>query len=324
MVSLLAEKEAAAYFSSAPIASIEEVTGDISPQALQCYSEGVVLSKQGKHELALEAYEKSLRHNRQNPQAWYNKGTTLGYLGQYAESLQALDQAIRLNEGYFEAWHNKGVALGRLQKLEEALTNFEQALMLRPTDSQSLLSKGIISLVQRNFNEAVIALEKAQIDHESNPQIWMFKGVAFGCLADFNEAQLAFQKSFSAKLNTPDDGAFLYKAWATSALAWGVAALVNNDVSAFEQAGNAYLETWDKAESENAGKIVEVALTQFSQMLQRTKDRKSLDAFEEMELYIRLMKIKDPFEGWRAVGEVISENWPKGLSAVKAVREMRR
>ena len=290
MVNLLVENEAAAYFSSAPIASIEEVTGDISPQALQYYSEGVALSKQGKHELALEAYEMSLRHDRQNPQAWYNKG----------------------------------VALGRLELLEEALMSFEQALKLRPSDSQSWLSKGIISLIQHNFNEAVVAFEKAQIDHESNPQMWMFKGIALGCLAKFAEAQLAFQNSFSIKHTLPDESAYLYQSWATSTLAWGIDALTSNDVNAFEKAGNAYLDVWDKAESENAGTVVEDALAQFATKLRQMKQRKTLAAFEELVRYISLMKIKDPFEGWRALGEAISERWPKGLSAVKAVRETRR
>ena len=324
MVSLMAENEAAVYIPTAPLASIEDVTRKISPEALQCYAEGVSLSDQGKHEQAVEAYEKSLQRDRQNPQAWYNLGTTLGYLAQYTESLQALEQAIRLKDDYFEAWHNKGVALGRLQELEEALTNFEKALTLRPTDSQSWLSKGIISLAQHDFNKAIIALEKAQIAHESNPQIWMFKGVALGCLAKFAEAQLAFQNSFSIKHGPPDEGVYLYKAWATSTLAWGLNALLSNDVSAFENAGNLYLDVLDKAKSEDADGFVDDALEQLREKLHRTKQRKALRAFEELELYINLMKIKDPFEGWRALGEAMSERWPKGLSAVKAVREMRR
>lgn len=36
------------------------------------------------------------------------------------------------------------------------------------------------------------------------------------------------------------------------------------------------------------------------------------------------MKIKDPFQRCRAIGKVMSERWPKGVSALQAVREQRR
>ena len=54
------------------------------------------------------------------------------------------------------------------------------------------------------------------------------------------------------------------------------------------------------------------------------KKKKEIKAFEELELFINLMRIKDPFEGWWAIGKALSERWPKGHSVANAVREMRR
>jgi len=258
MVNLLVENEAEAFVPSTPIASIEEVTGRVSPEARRFYAEGISLSEQGNHELALEAYEQSLLHDRQNPQAWYNKGTTLGFLARYSESLQALEQAIRLNDEYFEAWHNKGVALGRLHKVEDAIESFEQALKLNPTNSGTWLSKGIALLARQELEEAHSALEQALVHEVSNPQIWMFLGVALACKSLFSDAHTAFQKAFSLEQVSLEGDGYLYKAWATTALAWGIDALASNDINGFERAGNNYLDVWDKAESENAGSIGEV------------------------------------------------------------------
>ena len=46
-------------------------------------------------------------------------------------------------------------------------------------------------------------------------------------------------------------------------------------------------------------------------------------ALDELELMVRLLSIEDPFEGWRELTKEISKVWPKGVSALDAVREQR-
>ena len=107
-------------------------------------------------------------------------------------------------------------------------------------------------------------------------------------------------------------------------LGLGVDALVNRDVGTFGEKGLEYIEIMEKAQQDNAGPIVEDVLVRFKDAVHKTKKRKMPEAFEELELFIYLMKIKDPFEGRRALGVTMSQRWPKGLSAVQAIREMRR
>ena len=47
------------------------------------------------------------------------------------------------------------------------------------------------------------------------------------------------------------------------------------------------------------------------------------EALEELEVMVRLLSIKDPFDGWRALTKEISKVWPEGVSAVDAIREQR-
>lgn len=48
------------------------------------------------------------------------------------------------------------------------------------------------------------------------------------------------------------------------------------------------------------------------------------DALEALELAVRLGDIPDPLEGWKALAEEVGKVWPKGVSAVQAIREQRR
>lgn len=113
----------------------------------------------------------------------------------------------------------------------------------------------------------------------------------------------------------------LYSESSTLTLEQGLNALLAHDITAFEDAGLKYIDILEKAHQDGMGQVVEDALTHFKAGLKKTKEQR---AFEELELFINLMNIKDPFEGWRALGKAMSERWPKGLSAVQAVREMRR
>ena len=46
-------------------------------------------------------------------------------------------------------------------------------------------------------------------------------------------------------------------------------------------------------------------------------------ALEELELMVRLLSIKDPFDRWREFSKEISTVWPKDVSAIDAIREQR-
>ncbi|MBI4236522.1 MAG: hypothetical protein HY688_04115 [Chloroflexi bacterium] len=46
-------------------------------------------------------------------------------------------------------------------------------------------------------------------------------------------------------------------------------------------------------------------------------------AVEEFNTAVRLLAIEDPFEGWQALSEEMTKVWPKGVSAVDAIREQR-
>ena len=124
----------------------------------------------------------------------------------------------------------------------------------------------------------------------------------------------------AVRADLPDHETKSYDAPAKLTLAQGMDAVIRNDIEAFEQAGLGYIDLLEKAEQDGLGHVVAEALSDFKA---GPKKKRELKAIAELELFVDLMKIKDPFEGWRALGKEVSKRWPKGVSAVDAIREQR-
>lgn len=326
MVTIIEEIDPISYAQPAPIAGPGDLPAYVSANARHPYSIGVQECNKGNYETALERFDQALKLDRNFPHAWYNKGTSLGHLGRYQEAVDALEQALRLMPDFIDARYNKGVALARGGMAPEALEVFERILDQQPKHTGSLLGKAFVLLDLGETKAALATLQRALTYIDDEPVIRSATGVAHARLGEFGEAQSAFEKAFDQKDGPSYFDTVSYKAWASSIIASGVNAIIDQNITGFEVAGFAYIDVLEKAQKDGAGPVVEDSLVQIKLTLQqkKRKGRQALAAFEELEIFINLMKIEDPLEGWRALGKVISESWPKGLSAVQAIREQRR
>jgi len=72
---------------------------------------GDALAKSGRHQEALQCFDKALEIDPKDAKAWALKGATLGMLNRHEEALQCLDKALELDPRYAMAWNTKGAAL---------------------------------------------------------------------------------------------------------------------------------------------------------------------------------------------------------------------
>ena len=289
----------------------------MSPEVVR----GISLYQRGLYRDALASFETVLKHTVDLPEMWCNKGAALFQLGKYKEAHKAFDRAIEYDACLPEAWNNRGTVLSKLGDYQAALESIERALVLRQDYPNARLNEGLIFVVLGKPQEAQVAFEKAVELNPADAKAWYNLAGTLWSLGNAQEAQLAFEKAYELNASLSDGGAALYKAWAMITVAQGLVALVSNDIRAFEEAGLKCIDILEKAQEDGMGQAVEEALAQFKANLKKKKD---LKAFEELEIFINLMKIKDPSERWWAIGKVVSARWPMGHSAVKAVREMRR
>jgi tetratricopeptide (TPR) repeat protein len=82
--------------------------------------QGAALDKLGKHNGAIECFDKALQVDPNNPYAWTNKGYVLHGLGKYKEAIEYYDKALQVDPNNVLALNIKGAALNKLGRHKEA------------------------------------------------------------------------------------------------------------------------------------------------------------------------------------------------------------
>ena len=70
-----------------------------------------------------------------------NKGVALDDLGRHEEAIEYYDRLLAIDPTEVNALNNKGVALAELGKYQEAIEYFDKALAIDPNDVYSLNNK---------------------------------------------------------------------------------------------------------------------------------------------------------------------------------------
>ena len=100
--------------------------------ALELHKSGFEAQIQGKYEIALDYYNKSIAADPKNTRVWIDKGNVLMRLNRSEEALSAYDSALSLESNVSDIWNLRGVALMASERNTEALESFEKALQLAP------------------------------------------------------------------------------------------------------------------------------------------------------------------------------------------------
>ena len=109
--------------------------GDLNRRDLAAtYSNrGVILSKMGKYENALEDHHKAVALRDDLPEIYINRGNAYYRMQQYEEALADYERAIPLNGGSgYLAHYNRGLVLIKLRDISGARTALEKALEMMP------------------------------------------------------------------------------------------------------------------------------------------------------------------------------------------------
>jgi tetratricopeptide (TPR) repeat protein len=102
---------------------------------------GLLSFRQGLFDLAVEWMARAIRQN-PDPEYLSNLGTVLKHQGRHEEALQAFDKAIQLRPEAPGAWKNLGDALVELGRPADALLSFQHVLKLDPRHRDAACSLG--------------------------------------------------------------------------------------------------------------------------------------------------------------------------------------
>jgi tetratricopeptide (TPR) repeat protein len=142
----------------------------------------------GKHQNAIECYDKALSINPHYYMAWFGKGVAFNKLGKNKESLECIDKALDINSRDDGSWNSKGVALLELGRPDEALGCFDKALKINPRNEIAWRNKGNALDSLKRPHEALTCYDSALRIDQRSPQAWFDKGLTFKNVGDLQKA----------------------------------------------------------------------------------------------------------------------------------------
>lgn len=101
-----------------------------TPNAEEYIFEGIKLTKEQKHEEALELFNKAIEINPSLAVAWKHRGRTKFNLGDAQGAITDFTEAIKLDTMYAEAYYNRGNVYIFLADVPTACRDFNKARAL--------------------------------------------------------------------------------------------------------------------------------------------------------------------------------------------------
>ncbi len=193
------------------------------------YNRGVALGKLNRYEEALESYNRTVQIQPDDAPAWYSRGVALDNLGRHEEALESYDRAVQIQPDLAEAWYNRGAALDDLGRHEEALESYDRVVEIQPDYANAWTNRGVALENLSRYEEALESHDRAvqiQPDHAS---AWYNRGVALDNLGRHEEALESYDRAVQIQ---PDD-----------ADAWGNRGAALGNLGRHEEA----LESFDRA-----------------------------------------------------------------------------
>lgn len=126
---------------------------------------GLALDAQGKVQLAIGAYSKTIKLHPQNAYALLNRAKDFASISRYQNAVDDFTTLINLGQEIDEIYNRRGLAFIQLGKHDEALQDYTKAININPANQYATANRGWIYFNRQDYSNALINFEKsASID----------------------------------------------------------------------------------------------------------------------------------------------------------------
>ena len=150
----------------------------------QLLRKGIFFTSKKDYAQALKAYDKVIRMDRLNYDAWYLKAVTYGKMGNQALARNCLEQAARITEELEIPKKSQGMEVPPVPPLAE----------FDPNESQKWLERGIRYAIKGENEKALRSLDRAIDLDPRDPSAWYQKGSIYDIIGDAGRTEEAFQR----------------------------------------------------------------------------------------------------------------------------------
>jgi tetratricopeptide (TPR) repeat protein len=160
------------------------------------YNIGNLLAAAGRHQEAIEAFDRSLADWPRNAYALINRGNSLDRLGREDDALASYRRAEEANPGFWTAYRAQGVILRRQQRTEEEAEAYRRGLGAGGAEAQFLLGATLLRLGREG--EALPRLHEAVRQNPALFRAHLRLGEIYARRGDAARARDHFQKALAA------------------------------------------------------------------------------------------------------------------------------
>lgn len=166
---------------------------DRNAQAWQ--GRGLTQAANGQHREALASFERALKLDSTLITSLNGKATALNMLNRNKEALDIYNRVILLEKDNSIAWNGKGAVQSALGQPDNALTSFDVALHFDPRMAQAWGNKGFILRQLKRYVDALRAFDEALALDDSSVSHWNGKGLVLSEMGNQQEALQAYQET---------------------------------------------------------------------------------------------------------------------------------
>lgn len=160
---------------------------------------GRTLRQQGRHDEALQTFDKAIQLSPADAELWRQLGEVLVDVKRADEAVLALQHALTLDPSHLGAADQCGNLLRTLRRFEEALACFILSDKLRPNHAQTLYLRGHTFSDLKRYAEALSDLTRARTLDPGHPGICNSLGYVLQNLGRHDQALAAFDRAIALK-----------------------------------------------------------------------------------------------------------------------------
>jgi tetratricopeptide (TPR) repeat protein len=120
------------------------------------YNLGIVLSKQGEADQAIDHYRRAVVLRPDYAEAHYNLGRLLVEQGQLADAIAHYERAAAINPADAEAQNNLGVTLFGIGRADDAIAHYQKALEIRSDYAEASCNLASALIAKGDFDGAIV------------------------------------------------------------------------------------------------------------------------------------------------------------------------
>ena len=116
---------------------------------------GKSLSRSGKHQDAIKAYDKAIELNPMLDKAYNNRGNVYFDKQEYDKAIDDYSRSIELNPRQYKVYSNRGVAYRLMERFDRAVKDYTRAIKLAPRYYPAYYNRGIAYHYKKQYTKAV-------------------------------------------------------------------------------------------------------------------------------------------------------------------------